>query len=153
MKKNSRNGFGLDEQLCFALYRASQAVTASYREHLVEVGLTYTQFLVLLVLWESGDASVGQLSRRLGLDSGTLTPLLKRLEQRGLVSRGRDPEDERVVRVRLTDAGRELRAPVDDARRKVAEDTGLAHKDLERLREELHRLSDRIESLERVGQG
>ena len=150
MDSKSRDGTNLDEQLCFALYRASQAITASYRDHLAEIGLTYTQFLVLLVLWEADDVSVGQLSNRLGLDSGTLTPLLKRLEQRRFITRSRAPEDERVVRIQLTDAGRKLRAPVNRARLKVAADTGLSSKQVDRLRRELHRLSDQIEGLGRT---
>lgn len=106
MKTPVSDELSLDEQLCFALYRASQAIVASYREHLAEVGLTYTQYLVMLVLWESGTSSVGQMSTRLGLDSGTLTPLLKRLEQRGLVTRERAAKDERVVQIGLTRSGR-----------------------------------------------
>ena len=145
MNYKKHNEIRLDEQLCFALYRASQAVTASYRKHLADIGLTYTQFLVLLVLWESGDTNVGQLSRRLGLDSGTLTPLLKRLEQREFITRNRSPEDERVVIIGLTESGLRLREPVNNARMKVASDTGLTLVEIKRLRSDLHRLSDRIE--------
>ena len=151
MKSGNNNGMHLDQQLCFALYRASQAVTASYRQHLADVGLTYTQFLVMLVLWESGETSVGALSAKLGLDSGTLTPLLKRLEQRGLVSRRRTPEDERVVRVDLTAEGRALRKPVDAARMKVAADTGLSMDEVTRLRGELQRLWEHMEEGEATG--
>ena len=146
MNSKKRSEMNLDEQLCFALYRASQAVIASYRRHLAEIGLTYTQFLVLLVLWEFEKVSVGQLSKRLGLDSGTLTPLLKRLEQRGLVTRRRDEDDERIVKIGLSDEGRELQGPVDEARKKVGADTGMTRKEVERLREELHQLSNRIEN-------
>ncbi|NCF37771.1 MAG: MarR family transcriptional regulator [Gammaproteobacteria bacterium] len=145
MKTPVSDELSLDEQLCFALYRASQAIVASYREHLAEVGLTYTQYLVMLVLWESGTSSVGQMSTRLGLDSGTLTPLLKRLEQRGLVTRERAAKDERVVQIGLTRSGRATYEPVLAARRKVAADTGLTSSELARLRGELHRLSDHME--------
>ena len=87
----------LDAQLCFALYGASLAMTKLYRPVLEGLGLTYPQYLAMLVLWESDDVTVGDLGRRLGLDSGTLTPLLKRLEAAGLVTRRRDPRDERQV--------------------------------------------------------
>jgi DNA-binding MarR family transcriptional regulator len=101
----------LDNQLCFALYDASRAFTRAYAPLLAEIGLTYPQYLVMLVLWEAEDAlSVGALGGRLHLDSGTLTPLLKRLAGQGLVARTRDPGDERRVLISLTPAGDELRA-------------------------------------------
>ncbi|MDG4667197.1 MarR family transcriptional regulator [Mycobacterium sp. 236(2023)] len=98
----------LDEQLCFALYSASRAVTAAYRPLLDEVGLTYPQYLVLLVLWEDEPCTVGHLGERLHLDSGTLSPLLKRLESAGLVQRRRSATDERRVDITLTPEGRAL---------------------------------------------
>ena len=100
----------LDNQLCFALYSASLAMTKLYKPLLDALELTYPQYLVLLVLWESDGASVSQLGERLSLDSGTLTPLLKRMEAAGWLQRQRDPADERRVQVRLTDAGRALQA-------------------------------------------
>ncbi|TBW39791.1 MarR family transcriptional regulator [Siculibacillus lacustris] len=101
----------LDDQLCFAVYGALQALTRRYRPLLAELGLTYPQYLVLLVLWRGDGLSVKALGERLDLDSGTLTPLLKRLEAAGLVARRRAAEDERVVRVDLTDRGRALAEP------------------------------------------
>lgn len=98
----------LDEQLCFATYAASRAFTRAYAPLLEALGLTYPQYIVMIVLWEKDELSVTELGERLALDSGTLTPLLKRLEAAGLVTRHRDREDERVVRVRLTSAGRKL---------------------------------------------
>lgn len=98
----------LDEQLCFALYSASRAVTAAYRPLLDELGLTYPQYLVLLVLWEDEPCTVGHLGDRLHLDSGTLSPLLKRLESAGLVCRRRSAADERRVDITLTPRGRSL---------------------------------------------
>lgn len=95
----------LDQQLCFALYSSSLLLTKLYKPHLETLGLTYPQYLVMLVLWEQDDQVVSQLGDRLGLDSGTLTPLLKRLEAHGLVRRERDEADERRVRVRLTEEG------------------------------------------------
>jgi DNA-binding MarR family transcriptional regulator len=103
----------LGNQLCFALYNASRTLIRAYGPLLREVGLTYPQYLVMLVLWEAdGAVSVGKLGDGMHLDSGTLTPLLKRLEQRGLVQRMRDRDDERRVLVSLSPAGRDLRAQV-----------------------------------------
>ena len=103
----------LDDQLCFALYTASRLVTRAYRPLLLELGLTYPQYLTMLVLWEGRDLgegapSVKELGARLHLDSGTLTPLLKRMEAVDLVVRARDTQDERTVRVSLTDRGSSL---------------------------------------------
>ena len=98
----------LDDQLCFALYAASRAVTARYRPMLDELGLTYPQYLVMMLLWEQDHQTVGQLGSRLSLDSGTLSPLLKRLTTAGLVTRHRRVEDERSVAIALTEAGRAL---------------------------------------------
>lgn len=99
----------LDDMVCFALHAASRAVTAAYRPLLAPLGLTYPQYLVLSVLWEQGDQTVGEIVELLQLDYGTMTPLLKRLEKQGLVCRTRKPEDERSVIVGLTDDGRALR--------------------------------------------
>ncbi|GAA1932067.1 MarR family winged helix-turn-helix transcriptional regulator [Nocardioides hwasunensis] len=101
------------DQLCFDLYAASRAVTAAYRPVLSALGLTYPQYLVLIVLWERDDQSVSDIARELQLDHGTLTPLLKRMEARGLVERRRDRVDERLVRVRLAAEGEELRRHAD----------------------------------------
>ncbi|MGE0098138.1 MAG: MarR family winged helix-turn-helix transcriptional regulator [Hydrogenophaga sp.] len=100
----------LDHQLCFALYSTSLAMTKLYKPLLEELGLTYPQYLAMLVLWESDGVTVSELGERLHLDSGTLTPLLKRLEAAELVSRLRDLQDERRVLIRLTPAGRKLKA-------------------------------------------
>jgi MarR family transcriptional regulator, organic hydroperoxide resistance regulator len=140
----------LDQQLCFALYSASRAVTRAYAPLLAPLGLTYPQYIVLLVLWERDGLPVNQLGRRLALDSGTLTPLLKRLEQQRLVERRRAATDERVVRIHLTPAGRALRTrarrvPTEMACRAgydLASDRSL--RDLARLRHELTALSRRL---------
>ena len=100
----------LDDQLCFQLYTASRLATRAYRPLLRELGITYPQYIALMVLWEWNDGGkpaqpVGALGERLLLDSGTLTPLLKRMEQNGLVDRSRDPDDERIVRIALTKQG------------------------------------------------
>ncbi len=99
----------LDHQLCFALYSASLAMTKLYKPLLDAIGLTYPQYLVMLVLWERDGMTVSELGERLFLDSGTLTPLLKRLEHSGFLARQRDPQDERRVRITLTPGGRALR--------------------------------------------
>lgn len=100
----------LDNQLCFALYSASLAMTKLYKPLLAELGLTYPQYLVLLVLWEHDDVIVSTLGERLFLDSGTLTPLLKRMEAAGLLVRTRSAQDERRVQISLTEVGRKLKA-------------------------------------------
>ena len=100
----------LDNQLCFALYSASLAMTKLYKPLLDELGLTYPQYLTMLVLWERDGLAVSELGERLSLDSGTLTPLLKRLEAAGLIARIRAIEDERRVHITLTAAGRKLKA-------------------------------------------
>ena len=140
----------LDEQLCFALYSASRAVTRAYAPLLEPLGLTYPQYLVLLVLWERDGASVKQLGERLALDSGTLTPLLKRLAAQGLVQRRRGEDDERVVRIHLTAAGRALRSKARKVPMELACRAGYdlaserAMRDLVRLRDELTALARRL---------
>jgi MarR family transcriptional regulator, organic hydroperoxide resistance regulator len=96
----------LEHHICFSLYSASLAMSALYKRLLDPLGLTYPQFITLIALWTKDDQTVGQLGAQLRLESNTLTPLLKRLETAGLVTRLRDAQDERLVRIRLTDAGR-----------------------------------------------
>ncbi|MCZ2499045.1 MarR family transcriptional regulator [Xylophilus sp. Kf1] len=109
-RQTPANLLHLDHQVCFALYSASLAMTKVYQPLLASLGLTYPQYLVMLVLWEHDRIAVSAIGERLFLDSGTLTPLLKRLQVAGFVSRERDATDERRVLVSLTDAGRALRA-------------------------------------------
>jgi DNA-binding MarR family transcriptional regulator len=106
---SSDQALQLDHQLCFALYSASLAMTKLYKPLLEDIGLTYPQYLAMLVLWERDGVTVSELGERLYLDSGTLTPLLKRLEAADLVTRLRDVQDERRVMIRLTPAGRKLK--------------------------------------------
>ena len=98
----------IENQLCFPLYAAARRVTSLYTPYLHELGLTYTQYIVFLVLWERDGLTVGELGQRLRLDNGTLTPLLKKLEAAGHLERTRSAEDERVVRITLTESGRAL---------------------------------------------
>lgn len=100
----------LDRQVCFPLYAATNLLNRLYGPVLKPLGLTYPQYLVMLVLWEEEPQTVGSLGARLYLDSGTLTPLLKRMEGAGLITRSRDPEDERRVVIGLTERGKALRA-------------------------------------------
>lgn len=109
MEDRAQFTLALDDQLCFALYAASRAMTARYRPILDELDLTYPQYLVMLVLWDDGTSTVSQLGAKLRLDSGTLSPLLKRLESRGLITRTRRTDDERSVDVELTPEGVALR--------------------------------------------
>jgi MarR family transcriptional regulator, organic hydroperoxide resistance regulator len=127
----------LDQQLCFALYAASNRIQRLYRPLLDSIGLTYPQYLVMLVLWQHGERSVGELGQALHLDSGTLTPLLKRLEAAGLVERARSQEDERRVVVQLTESGRTLRARAVGFPSSVACATTLSPQKLVRLRDEV----------------
>lgn len=142
----------LGQQLCFALYNASRALIRAYGPLLEPLGLTYPRYLAMLVLWEKDGASVKALGERLALDSGTLTPLLKRLEQQGLVTRRRDPGDERVVLIHLTPEGKKLRdrarrIPTELARRAgydVGDERDRAR--LIQLRQELAALAERIDA-------
>lgn len=99
----------LENQLCFPLYAAARNIVNRYTPHLKPLQLTYTQYLVMLVLWEYGDTTVGDIGKRLLLDNGTLTPMLKKMEEAGLLTRTRSKDDLRVVQVALTDAGLALR--------------------------------------------
>jgi len=152
MARVSVDPLRLDQQLCFALYAASRAVTRAYAPILAPLGLTYPQYLVLLVLFEADLRSVRELGEALGLDSGTLTPLLKRLEASGLVKRKRDPEDERVVRISLTRKASAMHETLRGVPRQMACKFGVDPDrpgdlaDIGRLREALHGLTRRLET-------
>jgi DNA-binding MarR family transcriptional regulator len=109
MSKTSPPELQLDNQICFAVYSAAHAFAQAYKPHLDPMGLTYPQYLVMLLLWEQDGRSVNELGQPLHLDSGTLTPLLKRMEKAGLITRKRDTKDERIMRIHLTDHGHALR--------------------------------------------
>jgi MarR family transcriptional regulator, organic hydroperoxide resistance regulator len=130
----------LDAQLCFLLYATSRAVMQAYVPLLEPLGLTYPQYLVMMVLWEEDGATVGRLGERLHLDSGTLTPLLKRLEAAGLVRRTRSTTDERVVEIWLSPAGRRLRAKAEGVPVALFCKTGMSAASAERLGTELRRV-------------
>jgi MarR family transcriptional regulator, organic hydroperoxide resistance regulator len=139
MPPASRPDFVLDEQLCFALHSASRAMTNCYRPLLDDIGLTYSQYAVMLVLWEHESVTLGRLCTRLQLDTGTLSPLLKRLAAEGLLTRRRRAEDERTVQLTLTERGRA--APIQT---RVQEATGLSAGELAALRDDLHGIAARL---------
>lgn len=134
----------LDNQVCFALYSASLAMTKLYKPLLEAIGLTYPQYLVMLVLWERDGITVSDLGERLFLDSGTLTPLLKRLEASALIARLRDVHDERRVRITLTPSGRALRNRAETIPPCVLESTQCTIPELTALTNELKQLRDRL---------
>ncbi|HEY4145579.1 MarR family transcriptional regulator [Pinirhizobacter sp.] len=134
----------LDNHLCFALYAASRAMTAGYRGPLSELGLTYPQFIVMVVLWQTDGVTVGELGKQLQLDSGTLTPLLKRLEQANLVTRQRNADDERELIVTLTEDGHALRHKANDVSEQVFCRTGLEESAAMQLLGDLHDLTARL---------
>jgi MarR family transcriptional regulator, organic hydroperoxide resistance regulator len=135
----------LDNQLCFLFHRIARDLTAAYRPLLGELGLTYPQYLVMLVLWETDGLRVGQLGERLCLDSGTLSPLLRRLEHAGYVQRTRDPDDERRVTIHLTEQGRALRAQAARVPGALASQVVDDAAHYESLRTQLRDLAERLE--------
>jgi DNA-binding MarR family transcriptional regulator len=136
----------LSSQLCFATYAAAHAFTRFYKPLLEPLGLTYSQYIVLLVLWETDNMTVKEIGRRLFLDSGTLTPLLKRLEAAGIVRRTRDARDERLVRISLTPKGWDLQAPVAAVWRKMVCGTGLTMDEFNALKEQLNQVRRKLDT-------
>ncbi len=136
----------LEAQLCFALYSATLALGKAYAPILAELRLTYPQYLVMLVLWQEDGLTVRALGERLHLNSGTLTPMLKRMEQAGLVRRTRDKQDERLVRTELTEAGRGLRARALHVPCKIAEIMGFSVDRLIKLKDELQEIRQSLEA-------
>ncbi|WP_375756153.1 MarR family winged helix-turn-helix transcriptional regulator [Corallococcus exercitus] len=136
----------LDLQLCFPLYAASRAMVQAYTPLLAKLGLTYPQYLVMLVLWETDGVTVKELGEKLYLDSGTLTPLLKRLETQGFVRRERSTEDARSVTVSLTAQGKGLRRKAAAIPEAIVCRTGLTLEELSRLRRDIQRLFEKVSS-------
>ena len=134
----------LDRHLCFALYSASRAMTAAYRPILTELNLTYPQYLVLLALWEEGRATVCRLGERLQLDSGTLSPLLKRLEANGFIRRERSRADERLVEITLTPAGRRLERQAQCIPEQLFSSTGMTEREAADLRDAVRHLTNAL---------
>ncbi len=136
----------LDSQLCFAVYAAAQAFNATYKPLLEPMGLTYPQYLTMLVLWEKDGVTVTAIGDALGLDSGTLTPLLKRLESAGLVARVRDAADERQVRITLTPAGRSLRQKARGIPAKLLCASGMSLQEVKALHGTLGKLAGNLKA-------
>lgn len=133
----------LENQLCFKIYSAEKKMTKLYRAYLDEIGITYPQYLVLLVLWEQDNISVKELGEKLMLDSGTLTPMLKRMEINQLITRNRSKKDERVVVISLTQKGKEINQEVECIPNKFLEQVSLDTNDLQVLSNLLSKLVER----------
>lgn len=134
----------LENQLCFPLYAGAKEIVRLYKPYLDPLELTYTQYIALLLLWERGSATVKALGEGLWLDSGTLTPVLKKLEERGLVTRARDPRDERSVIITLTPAGQALREKAAEVPEKVGACVPLSHEEAGQLYTLLHTMLERM---------
>ncbi len=134
----------LENQLCFAVYSAAHAFAQAYKQWLEPMGLTYPQYLVMLLLWEKDGRSVNELGQPLMLDSGTLTPLLKRMEKAGFVTRARDERDERVTRIVLTEDGRALRTKAESIPPALLCATNLSIDDASTTRQKMKDLSRRL---------
>ena len=139
----------LNNQLCFALYAATNSVIRYYRIYLNEIGITYTQYLVLLVLWESESSSINSIAKTLKLDSPTITPIVQKLEKMNLLKRTRSEDDERVVIVSLTKNGINLEEQVAAIQDKVACKTQLNPKEFDELKETLNNLTDTMSNKEK----
>jgi DNA-binding MarR family transcriptional regulator len=137
----------LDNQVCFPLYAATRAMMQAYQPLLTQLGLTYPQYLVMLVLWESDGVAVKDIGERLYLDSGTLTPLLKRLEEANLVRRVRSERDERVVDIFLTPEGKRMKRRAQEVPQALFCKLALPIEEILRMREDMRRLFERIRDL------
>jgi len=140
-----RGELTLDNQVCFPLYAAANAVVRAYYPYLSEMGLTYPQFLVLMVLWEEDGLSIGEIGRRLHLETGTLTPVLKRMEAAGLVERRRSEEDERRVCVSLTPSGQAMREKAQDIPSRLMRRFDISHEHANLLKDILTDLVNRLD--------
>lgn len=138
----------LDKQLCYALYAAAHRMTKSYRPMLERMGLTYPQYLVLLVLWETDGVTVSEIGRRLRLDSGTLTPVLKRLETIGYLVRNRRRSDEREVEIALTPRGRDLREEAVGVRQSVMCQLHMTEPEIQAMRADLNALIENLSAVD-----
>lgn len=130
----------LENQLCFPVYALSRQITNLYRPHLDGLGLTYPQYLVLLVLWEGKSVTVKRLGELLWLDSGTLTPLLKRMEANGLVDRKRSSKDERIVDILITEKGKKLEAQAEGIPLAIKKDLKMSDEQLIKLRKKIYKV-------------
>ena len=130
----------LENQLCFPLYAAARKIVGAYTPFLKPLGITYTQYITFMVLWEKDNLLVGDICEKLHLDNGTMTPLLKKMEKEGYIIRTREPSDERKVRIRLTDAGRAMKEKVKDVPMKIGSCVHLNREDAENLYRLLYKI-------------
>ncbi|MBP1850219.1 MarR family winged helix-turn-helix transcriptional regulator [Rhizobium halophytocola] len=144
----SKPAVRLDQQLCFALYGAAHAFTRAYKPLLDPLGLTYPQYIVMMALWEKDGTTVKALGTQLGLDSGTLSPLLRRLELASRIAKRRDETDERQVRIYLTAEGRAMEAAAEKIMLSIGRATGCKMSEMVDLRDRLHLLKDNLEKVE-----
>ena len=142
----------LDDQLCFALYAATNAVTRSYKPKLARLGITYPQYILMLVLWQDGTRTIGEIALRLKLPPNGITQVIDRLEKAGLVVRRRDPIDRRIIRIQLTAEGVALEDEAAQAQLSVVCETQLEAAELRSLREELLALVKRMETFQTAGE-
>lgn len=139
-----RNPLTLDNQLCFALYSTSLAMTQAYKPLLEPLGLTYTQYTIMLILWEQDGVTLKFIAQRLGQKSGSLTPVIKRMETQGLVKRVRGKDDDRALCIALTKTGKDLRSQGLEVNRCLAESCGITLTEMEDLKAKLLDLKKRI---------
>jgi len=144
MEHSQTDHLKLEKQLCFPLYAASKEITQRYGRYLSDLDITYTQYLVLMILWEEQTLTVNEIGKRLLLDSGTLTPLLKRLENKELVVRTRKKEDERIVMVTLTGLGMQLREKATCIPQQLFENIGLTESEIGLLKELCKKILDKL---------
>lgn len=137
---NKYDALKLENQICFPLYACSKEIVRKYKPFLDEIDLTYTQYITMMVLWEHKEMNVKDLGEFLYLDSGTLTPVLKKLEQKGYVARARSIEDERVLKVTITEAGEQLKEQAVEIPAKIGSCVGLSPEDALKLYEILHKI-------------
>ncbi|MBP1164895.1 MULTISPECIES: MarR family winged helix-turn-helix transcriptional regulator [unclassified Chryseobacterium] len=135
----------LENQICFPLYVIAKEITGLYRPFLDELGITYPQYLVMMILWDGDGLTVTHIGEKLYLDSGTLTPLLKRLESKGFISRKRKKEDERVVEVFLDEAGKQLQKKACEIPGKIQEKLGIQPEELLHLKDTVLKILNKIE--------
>lgn len=145
-KANLDEAFRLETQMCFALYSASRSLIQAYRPILASFGITYPQYLTLLALWESDRISLGELGRRLQLDSGTLSPMLKRMQSLGLIEKARSSRDERELVIVLTEKGAGYKAPLAAAIGRFGCELGLKGNEIRELRDSVRRFSAAVEN-------
>ncbi|MGL4373475.1 MAG: MarR family winged helix-turn-helix transcriptional regulator [Turicibacter sp.] len=143
---NNQDLIKLDDQMCFSLYAASREVIRLYKPILDEFGLTYTQYMAMIVLWEEDKITVKKMGQRLHLDSGTLTPLLKKLEKMDLITRYRDEQDNRIVFAQLTSSGRDLQSKMRTVPKQIACQVKISMSEAQVLKKQLDELLKTFES-------